>query len=321
MKLWHRHRAALAASVLLLAVAACTQKESDVTPTAASSEIRVATWNIRYFPEPETDPARVADILAGLDAELIAVQEIRDEAALASLLADVNARVRSAAGTGGGRVYSYVLAESGGNGGLYVGYVYDTLAVELSSVRTMWRLQMTEDLRPGLAARVKSRRGGLDFGVIVMHTDSGVRDRDYQNRLRFLDSLSAVLPEFVASDADVIVLGDLNTMGREADGEVTAVTAQQEIASLDRELEALGMRRLQNEPDCTEYYRGRGVTLDHIVVAAATREAPTDLVAEVLGYCREVKCAPLDPDDMPLDYRVASDHCPVIVDLIDVDAD
>lgn len=320
MKLWHRHGAALAVPLLLLAVAACARKESEVTPTAAGGEIRVATWNIRYFPEPETDPGRVADILAGLDADLVAVQEVRDEAALAALLADVNARSQRS-GSGAGRVYSYVLAESGGNGGLYVGYVYDTLAVELSSVRTMWRLQMTEDLRPGLAARVKSLRGGLDFGVIVMHTDSGVRDRDYQNRLRFLDSLSAVLPDFVASDADVIVLGDLNTMGREADGEVTAVTARQEIADLDRKLEAIGMRRLQNEPDCTEYYRGRGATLDHIVVALATREAPPDLVAEVRGYCGELKCAPLDPEDMPLDYQVASDHCPVVVDLIDVDAD
>jgi hypothetical protein len=110
-------------------------------------------------------------------------------------------------------------------------------------------------------------------------------------------------------------------MGREADGELGAVTAEQEIADLDRDLEALGMRRLHGEPNCTEYYMGRGGTLDHIVVALATEEAPTDLVARVRGYCEEVHCAVLDENDMPLDYRVASDHCPVVVDLIDVDDD
>lgn len=313
---------ALLVCLLGLGCAERAAQEPADAPPAPEARLRIATWNIRYFPEPSTDANRVAEILAEIDADLVAVQEIRDATALQALLEHVNEgfAARSADGSRT-RAYTHRLADSGGNGGLFVGFVYDTLAVELSSVRTVWKLQMTEDLRPALAARVKSRGGGLDFEVIVAHTDSGVRDRDYQNRLSFLDSLAVLLPSVSDSDTDVVLLGDLNTMGRNEEGTLEAVTAGDEIAGLDRRLDGMGLRRLPIEPACTEYYRGRGAVLDHIVVARATEEAPPDLTAGVAGYCAEVDCAVLDPDDMPPDYVTASDHCPVVVDLLDVDLD
>ncbi|MCL7960342.1 MAG: endonuclease/exonuclease/phosphatase family protein, partial [marine benthic group bacterium] len=206
--------------VRLLALAAllgCAGVESESVPPPAEGQFRVATWNIRFFPEPSTDVQRTGEVLAELDADLVAVQEIADSSALASLLGEVNARLARQARESDGpppRHYRYVLAESGGHGGQFVGYVYDDNAVRLADVETLTSLQMTADLRPGLFARVTSKRGGLDFQVIVMHTDSGTRDRDYRNRLRFLDSLGVELDGRRASDADVIVLGDLNTMGR-----------------------------------------------------------------------------------------------------------
>ena len=313
--------------VPLLALAAllgCAGVESESVPPPAEGHFRVVTWNIRFFPEPSTDIERTGEVLADLDADLIAVQEIADSSALASMLDQVNsllARQARESGQGSSRHYDYELAESGGHGGQFVGYVYDENSVELSDVKTLKSLQMTPDLRPGLFARVKSKRGGLDFQVIVMHTDSGTRDRDYQNRVRFLDSLGVELGERRAADADVIVLGDLNTMGRLAEDGLGRVGWDEEIANLDRRAAEMGLSRLPNSPSCTEYYRGRGSFLDHILVSTAMAEAPAGSVARVFGYCAEADCQPIDQENMPYDYVHVSDHCPVVIDLIDADRD
>ena len=313
--------------VPLLALAAllgCAGVESESVPPPAEGHFRVVTWNIRFFPEPSTDVERTGEVLANLNADLIAVQEIADSSALASMLDQVNsllARQARESGQGFSRHYDYELAESGGHGGQFVGYVYDENSVELSDVKTLKSLQMTPDLRPGLFARVKSKRGGLDFQVIVMHTDSGTRDRDYQNRVRFLDSLGVELGERRAADADVIVLGDLNTMGRLAEEGLGRVGWDEEVANLDRRAAEMGLSRLPNSPSCTEYYRGRGSFLDHILVSTAMAEAPAGSVARVFGYCAEADCQPIDQENMPYDYVHVSDHCPVVIDLIDADRD
>ncbi|NNK48898.1 MAG: hypothetical protein HKP01_08505, partial [Gemmatimonadetes bacterium] len=44
-------------------------------------------------------------------------------------------------------------------------------------------------------------------------------------------------------------------------------------------------------------------------------------VARVFGYCARSNCERLDADRMPYDYAYVSDHCPVVVDLMDVDRD
>lgn len=308
----------------VLSLLGCAAAESDTVPPVTEGQFRVATWNIRFFPEPSTDVERAGQVLAGLDADLIAVQEIADESALAALLERVNSDLARKAGDTGShpaRRYAYVLAESGGHGGQFVGYVYDEGAVRLSEVQTLTSLQMTEDLRPGLYARVTSLRGGLDFQVIVMHTDSGTRDRDYRNRQRFLDALEAELAGRFARDADVIVLGDLNTMGRLAGDGLPRVRWEEEVAHLDERAREMGLSRLRNVPACTEYYRGRGSFLDHVLVSERMAEAPSGAVARVYGYCFEADCQPLDPDHMPYDYEHVSDHCPVVLDLTDADRD
>ncbi len=308
----------------LLPLLACGGAEYESTPAAAVGYFRVATWNIRFFPEPSTDVERAGQILADLDADLVAVQEIADSVALRRMLEQVNADLTLQADDSrpdAPRRYAYVLADNGGHGGQFVGYIYDEKSVRLSDPETLSTLQMTSDLRPGLFARVTSRRGGLDFQIIVMHTDSGTSDRDYQNRLRFLDALEIELLRRRSADADIIVLGDLNTMGRLAEDGLPRVGWDEEISDLDESAVEMGLRRLPNSPACTEYYRGRGSFLDHILVSTAMSEVPAGAEARVFGYCARANCERLDADRMPYDYAHVSDHCPVVIDLVDVDRD
>jgi len=293
-------------------------------PPRPGGYFRIATWNIRFFPQPTTDMDRTAEILAGLDADVIAVQEIADADALTVLLDRVNASLADravAAGRVRPRHYDFVLAESGGHGGISVGYVYDENTVRLSGVETLTSLQMTPDLRPALLAHVTALRGGLDFQVIVTHTDSGTKIRDYTHRMEFLDSLAVELDRRWKDEADFVVLGDLNTMGHLEEGESRRVPGEQELAILDRKAWRMGLRRLPATPSCTEYYRGNGSFLDHILVSVSMREVPPNAVARVAGYCAEARCRPVDPDNMPYDYAHVSDHCPVVIDLTDVDWD
>jgi endonuclease/exonuclease/phosphatase family metal-dependent hydrolase len=310
--------------LVLLPVFGCSRVESEPTPPSAERQFRDATWNIRFFPEPSTDVERTGQLLAEMDADLIAVQEIADSIALRRLLEQVNSDLAQKAPDSGAepaRRYRFVLAESGGHGGQFVGYIYDENAAELWDVETLTSLQMTPDLRPGLFARVTSKRGRLDFQVIVMHTDSGTKDRDYQNRRRFLDALEIELAKRYPADSDVIVLGDLNTMGRLAGDGLPRVRWEEEVSDLDERAREMGMTRLRNSPACTEYYRGRGSFLDHILVSETMTEAPAGAFARVLGYCAAVDCQPVDQENMPYDYAYVSDHCPVVIDLVDADED
>jgi endonuclease/exonuclease/phosphatase family metal-dependent hydrolase len=290
-------------------------------PTVTDSHVRIVTWNIRRYPEPSTDVDRVARILADLDADVVAVQEIVDPDAVPELLRRVNDRLVRRTTDGAPRRYRHVLAETGGGGGLFVGYIYDETSVRLTGVETLTSLQMTPDLRPALLARVESLRGGLDLLILTAHTDSGTKLRDYSNRMGFLDALAGELGPRRSEEADVVVLGDLNTMGHFEEGGLRRVTGEEELAILDRKAREMGLARLAPTPACTEYYRGRGSLLDHILVAAPMREVPLHAVARVLGYGAEAACRPLDPETMPHDYRRVSDHCPVVIDLLDVDWD
>lgn len=282
---------------------------------------RVVSWNIRNFPQPTTDVDRVAQILLSLDADLITVQEIRDHAELRNLLNAVNAlsadrhqqqstRLRS---------YDFELSRYGGAIDQLIAFVYDQNAVQLTQVADLTSLQMSPDLRPGFFARVRSLRGGLDFQIIANHTDSGVDPRDYHNRQEFLKALAREVADRWHDEPDLVVLGDFNTMGRSQSGNQSLIHAEEELSHMDQALAEMGLKRMPAAPACSEYYEREGSFLDHILVPLGMREVPPYAVAQVYGYCRLLQCRPYTTGSEPYDYAHASDHCPVVLDLIDVD--
>jgi predicted extracellular nuclease len=103
-------------------------------------------------------------------------------------------------------------------------------------------------------------------------------------------------------------------MGRQ---DAPPVSAQEEIAAFDSEL-APGFRRLPMTPNCTEYFEGKGGTLDHIVVSTSMQEAGA--TARVTGYCALAACANIS-GAMPAASGRLSDHCPVVVEIQDRDLD
>lgn len=269
---------------------------------ACSSPVRVATFNIRLFPELTTDRTRVAERLVELDASVIAVQEIRDARALGGVLEDASRH--------SGRDYQLLIGPCGGSGD----YITTGVVIDAS----VW--QVVEhtgypDLDPEGVCGVRlagtlvvlEDRGGRRLGVLSVHLrpfpdNFGVRQEQWARVLARLDELER------RYDAPMLALGDYNSTGFRGEPPEERVFVERAVAEAGYRLPTAGLA-------CTEYWRPRDdpgpyrpSILDHVV---ATRG---DWTAEARGMCERLACAPTAPEDMDPDYFNVSDHCPVVIE-------
>ena len=301
-------------------------------PKSTADALRIATWNIRWFPrgcspsqsceENTTDIDWLACTIAWMNIDVLAVQEILDSVParvqLATLTDELNAL------TGGS--WENDLHDCGPPKSQHVGFLWNSKRVTLENPSDLAQMNgasrgrnaCASNLRPGRYAHVKSKKpNGADFHLISVHFDSGVSDRDFQNRRRASSRIPLIRVDgtpITELDRDVIVAGDFNTMGRK---DAPAVFAADEIGMFDREI-GPGFKRLPVAPFCTEYYKKKPGTLDHFVVSEEMREASVE--ARVSGYCAVSLCKPIR-GAMPSAYEKLSDHCPVLVDVRDEDLD
>jgi endonuclease/exonuclease/phosphatase family metal-dependent hydrolase len=164
--------------------------------------------------------------------------------------------------------------------------------------------------------------GGLDLHAISVHLKSGVNERD----LRLRKQSWAALPGIAASetrrsnDPDLLILGDFNSMGCQKCE--TAVDSESEIAELDQQLGLgeLHLQRMTTDLGCSHYFQRKPAQIDHILVTTDTRALAPSAQVTVEGYCKELHCRHYAGKD-PNAYRHLSDHCPLVVELVDRDLD
>ena len=296
----------------------------------AGDRLRIATWNIRWFPDGnpqkpgmETDLRWLACALAWLNPDVMALSEIRStrkaDAAWAAVTDGISGHI--------GGDWRVDLQGCGGELTQHVGFLWNAERVTLSDAADVWQMNgaasnprqpCAGNLRPGRASYVKSRAGGIDLHIVAVHWDSGTRPRDFAHRESARDRLDSLFTDLNQRrpDADLIVLGDFNTMGVEG-----GVNGAQEIAVFRSSLatEVPGFRALMPKLECSEYFEGRCGLLDHIVVTRDMVEAGT-AAAIVSGYCAMLDGQPFG-DAEPVAYQKLSDHCPVFVDIEDRDRD
>lgn len=298
----------------------------DRMPADDPDALRVAAWNIRWFPlgchpgeeceENATDIDWLACTIAWMDLDLLGVQEILDDSEAIDELRTELDRL-----TGGS--WDIDLQDCGDSDFQRVGFLWNSDRVELELPMDVWEANgraLSADepcwdrLRPGRYARAKSTtENGVDFQVLSVHLDSGVNDRDFQTRRVAIDRLDEIQigdQSIFDIEQDIVILGDFNTMG------TRDIRASLEIRDFPNEL-APDLRLATNRPACTEYYEGRGGTLDYAVVSKKMQEAAAN--ARVTGYCAVENCAPLP--SMPAAFETLSDHCPVVFEIRDEDDD
>ncbi len=288
---------------------------------------RFASWNLHWFPDGEpghreagADVSWVACALAWLDADVIAVQEVKQspsaEQALATLLTELNRLTKAR--------YVARLDDCGSRVAQHVGLIWNAARVTASDLETVAGLNpygaaCENQLRPGLAARFKLP-GGLDLETVSAHFKSMADQHGFTLRGRSFAAIPGVLRAVTAKahDADFLLLGDLNTMGCNECAPV--VSPADEVRAVDKQLTAAGLRLVAADAVGSELYAGHLALLDHAVVSAAMREFSAVSKSHVAGACAAGARA-LTHRAAKVVRRRLSDHCPIVLDLTDRDLD
>lgn len=329
-------------------VASAPEHRWEVKPKQEGN-LRFATFNIRNFPEvppppPEeagpvdetatsgtttstrkvthlqaTDVDALVEVLVKLDFDVLAVQEIRDPAALDEVLMELGDRV--------GTTYAsaYSANEVSGND-QQVGLVARADRAVIADVTEHPEVDVRGTLRSGLSARVTSRaEGGVDLGVMVLHLASGESVKRAALRAEQAAVVADVVAERAATfaDADFLLLGDFNT-ARE-DEELPALDA---ALSRSRSGSGTGLARAENPDGCTSYYVKNKIgvvapsTIDQ-VYAASLEELDREVPLVSGAHCAERLCQAFESDgpESGTSYWAVSDHCPVYFEIADVDRD
>ncbi|CAO3358114.1 endonuclease/exonuclease/phosphatase family protein [Azospirillum melinis] len=286
---------------------------------ARGDVLRIATWNIRWFPdgdlngtpESRTDLPWLTCALAWMNADVVALQEIRTTPEAAQAWKAVTGGLSALTGND----WKVGFQECGSPMRQHTGFLWNASRVELSDPRDLWKLNGAAEgpeapcasgLRPGHYRMVRAKGGGVDFHIVSVHLDSGTTPRDRTNRDTAIGRIAEALAPVLPDDSDAIVLGDFNTMG---DGTPEAAAA--EIRALGTAVvnQPAAFEHVAVEPACTEYFDGHAGWLDHVLVARAMTEA-SQRTARVTGYCALASCARLPRP--PAAAERLSDHCPVI---------
>jgi endonuclease/exonuclease/phosphatase family metal-dependent hydrolase len=298
-----------------------------VAPAPREGNLRIVTFNIRNFPvEPPqegqsapplsyslaSDQEEILEMLAGLRFGLLAVQEIRDTAAFDALLAQLSSAT--------GRALHAVWSENANGNEQHIGLVVDLDHHALDDVREHLEVDVSGTLRPGLSAQVTSLDGGADFRAMVVHLASGDSNKRRILRGDQVRAIAGVVEDLVAEtgEADVVVLGDMNTAGGE-----------EELPALDATMDASGLRRAVGPMACTSYWVKKSTNplirpslLDQVYLGSFD-ELDEEVPVLAGGHCAVHACERYESRDEATGgtFWDVSDHCPVYFEVRDEDRD
>ena len=211
-------------------------------------------------------------------------------------------------------------------GSVKIGFLWNTKRVKVQQIKSLKafnvRAQSSHSpcaggLRPGLYAYVQSlQKSGADFHLIALHLKSAPTVFALEERQKALNRIDSTVKPFLSQDKDIVILGDLNTMGA---GDNASRKSELKYMRRMVSKEKPGFQDLPITPRCSHYFRGRGGWLDHILVNHGMEEVRTRS-ARVTGYCAIAQCQRIK-GDYPLAYERLSDHCPVVIDIANKDQD
>ncbi len=294
--------------------------------------VRLGTWNLRWFPDgipgAGSPSARTTDltwlgcVLAWLDVDAVALSEIKHEKrsapALQALIQEVNRR------TGGD--YTVQLDGCPASSGQHVGWLVNRRVLAITEWVEHGELNpqgeaCAQQLRPGLGVSLRSRQG-LDFHAVSVHLKSGTTPRDLGLRQASLVALEGIVRSTIerTGDADLIVAGDFNSMGCGSCPPWTGSAAEGHWMDGRLSNYQPPLRRVPSDLGCSHYYRGEAAQLDQFVVTSNMAEVPRKTLVEVEGTCRDRRCAE-GPRRPGLAERRLSDHCPIVLSILDRDED
>lgn len=309
----------------------CDAVVADEAGKAAKREPRIASWNVRYFPdheesppeEPEdgTDVSWLSCAITSLNVDVLAVQEFKRTArareAQSELIEHLNQR------TGGD--WQLELSSCDPEDVQHPGFLYDASRVKGSQFREIPALnplsECSNDASPGFAGYFEIE-GGPDFHMVAIHFPSGDGQGALDARLQAFAAMPTVVSEARAlvDDEDIVFTGDFNTSGcSECASPLESTTEIDDMrASFDERGNPL--HALAADEVCSREDGSNSHLLDHFVVADSMAEVPSDATTHVGGFCADGACDRLQLWHVDARDHL-SDHCPILLDLSAADDD
>lgn len=269
--------------------------------------IRIVTWNLRNFPvepddpddrDPPHDRDRLRRTIEALQPDVLALQEVHDAEAIAMLL---------------GPDFEVTASEHGGPRGQHLVIAWRTSRIRPTGPPTEHdAIALDGRLRPALSAPFVLRSSERRFTVMAVHLKA--RPQGASIRREQWDHLASAIDRLLEHDTDLVLLGDFNVTGDTLLG-----TASEERQALETKLAESNLTPIEVGA-CTSYWHGvrhdRWVEPARLDLAFAAGFADAHPVASAGTHCRRHRCEPFaDADDDP-SFAGLSDHCPVVVDMI-----
>jgi endonuclease/exonuclease/phosphatase family metal-dependent hydrolase len=281
----------------------------------AQAKIKVATYNIRNFDydvrgDIHTNKDHLKKLLKGLNADLIAVQEIVQDRVFIHFIDRYMPE------------YDVILTECGGQNGQKLGFVYNKSKLKLLSFKEDLRLSIgrtgqtpacNRGSRPAMIANFKHIKEGFLFTSFAVHLKSGGQPSSIDKRFFQINTITSIVKEYKARGMkNFILMGDFNS---------TQYIHQK--AEYKRFLDIFNSSKLtdlSNKINCTSYWFG-GLRddkqypsiLDHIIVSEFFKKKTPQI--HVHSHCAKLSCSVTPDDQLGVSFDQVSDHCPMTATL------
>ncbi len=204
-------------------------------------------WNVEKFKATNTARMRtVADHILDQDPDLFCILEFMGKSSGSNPSQKKGAARRLVSEFFRG--YDFGLSDSKRRLEILVGWKRARFAQVLYTQRREFDAK-NPNLRPGALCSVRQTGEAAFHNFLFLHTDSGRKKTDYDNRQAMfkkiwkLEKAIAAIP-IQGGNARMVALGDLNTMGRSAVGNQASISGGDEIAALGQAAANNGMRIL-----------------------------------------------------------------------------
>lgn len=206
------------------------------------SKFSFLSWNVRHFRGSEARLADVAAFITELDPDVFGLIEYQGKSSIRELMVDCFPK------------YDFAVTDSKGNLEVVVGYRRGKFD------QVVWTQKRTfndrkRNLRPG--ALISLRLGNEFYNLLFLHTDSGTAEKDYNNRKKVFAKVwklkKALAKRAASGHSNLIVLGDLNTMGKGR-----TISGESEIRKVKKAAKKNGLRMLSKDGGATWSEWGKG---------------------------------------------------------------
>jgi hypothetical protein len=200
------------------------------------------SWNVRHFRGGAARLNEVDAFISGLNPDVFGLIEYQGKSSIRELMVERFPE------------YDFAVTDSTGNLEVVVGYRRGKFDQVVWTQKRQFN-DRKRRLRPG--AMISLRLGSEFYNLLFLHTDSGTAATDYKNRqtvFKKVWKLSTSLKKRSASgNSNLIVLGDLNTMGKGR-----TISGESEVRRLATAAEKKGLRIVSKDWPVTWSQWGKG---------------------------------------------------------------